>query len=42
VPALTATGFITLARILVSFLVVSGLIGFLGANDLDKAMLHDP
>lgn len=31
VPALTATGFTTLAWILVSFLVVSGLIGFLGA-----------
>ncbi|WP_084238385.1 MFS transporter [Sphingomonas asaccharolytica] len=31
VPALTATGFTTLAWILVGFLVVSGLIGFLGA-----------
>lgn len=31
VPALTATGFTTLAWILVGFLVVSGLIGFIGA-----------
>jgi len=31
VPALTATGFTTLAWILVCFLVVSGLIGFFGA-----------
>ena len=31
VPALTATGFTTLAWILVGFLVVSGSIGFLGA-----------
>ncbi|MES2289246.1 MAG: MFS transporter [Pseudomonadota bacterium] len=31
VPALTATGFTTLAWILTGFLVVSGLIGFIGA-----------
>jgi inositol transporter-like SP family MFS transporter len=31
VPMLTATGFTTLAWILTGFLVVSGLIGFLGA-----------
>ena len=31
VPALTATGFTTLAWILVSFLVVSGVIGYLWA-----------